>query len=139
MKKQWYYVSLGVIILGLIFRQPLLLVVSVLGLLVLLTADTWARYCLRDLRFQRELSERRVLFGEEITLSLAVENAKILPLPWLEIEDVVPNAVVIQGRQLRTSVRNNRTVLENLFSPRWYERVTRRYTLTCTQRGVHAF
>jgi uncharacterized protein (DUF58 family) len=139
MNKQWYSICIAIIILGLIFRQPLLLLISLLGLLVLLTTDIWAKYCLNDLRFQRELSEQRVLFGEEITLSLAVENAKLLPLPWLEIEDIVPYALRVQGRQLRISARANRTVLENLFSPRWYERVTRRYVVTCNQRGVHTF
>lgn len=139
MSKRWYYICLGIIFLGLIFSQPLLLIISVLGLLVLIAADIWGKYCLSDLRFQRELSEKRVLFGEEITLSLAVENAKLLPLPWLEIEDAIPSTLNVQGRRLRVNMHTNRTTLESLFSPRWYERITRRYTISCRQRGVHTF
>lgn len=139
MNRQWYYACIGIFLLGLILRQPLLLLVSLLGLLVLLTADIWAKFCLNQLRFQRTLSEQRVLFGEEITLSVTVENAKLLPLPWLEIEDALPRSLSIRGRQLRMSTRTNRYVLESLFSPRWYERVTRRYTLLCNARGVHTF
>ena len=139
MNRRWYVACAVVIVLGAFLRQPLLLIVALLGLLVLLTADIWARYCLHDLRFERELSEQRVLFGEEITLSLKVENAKLLPLPWLEIEDSVPRSLNIRGRRARIQLRSNRATLENLFSPRWYERVTRRYTLACTTRGVHTF
>lgn len=139
MNKRWYAACAVVIVLGALIRQPLLLIVAVLGLLVLLTADIWARYCLRDLHFERELSENRVLFGEEITLALKIENAKLLPLPWLEIEDNVPRSLNLHGRRARIQLSSNRAVLENLFSPRWYERVTRRYTLSCTTRGVHTF
>ncbi len=139
MNRQWYYACAAILLLGLLVRQPLIMIVAVLGLLILLTTDIWAKYCLNDLRFERELSERRVLFGEEITLAIAVENAKLLPLPWLEIEDTMPRLLTIQGQQARVNPTSNRALLENLFSPRWYERVTRRYTLICNARGVHTF
>jgi len=139
MKKQWYYLCIAIIIVSLLLRQPLLLVVGLLGALVLLATDTWAKYCLQDLRYQRQFSEQRVLFGEEITLSLSVENAKLLPLPWLEIEDSVPRTLTFTGRQLRVSTTSNMVVLESLFSLRWYERVTRPYTVLCNARGVHTF
>ena len=139
MKKQWYYLCIAIIIVGLLLRQPLLLVVGLLGALVLLATDTWAKYCLQDLHYQRQFSEQRVLFGEEITLSLSVENAKLLPLPWLEIEDSVPRTLTFTGRQLRVSTTSNMMVLESLFSLRWYERVTRPYTVLCNARGVHTF
>lgn len=139
MKKQWYYLCIAIIIVSLLLRQPLLLVVGLLGALVLLATDTWAKYCLQDLRYQRQFSEQRVLFGEEITLSLSVENAKLLPLPWLEIEDSVPRTLTFTGPQLRVGTTSNMVVLESLFSLRWYERVTRPYTVLCNARGVHTF
>jgi uncharacterized protein (DUF58 family) len=139
MSRRWYTACAALAILALLVRQPLLLIVALLILLVLLTADLWARSCLRNLRFERTLSEKRALFGEEITLSFVVENAKPLPLPWLEVEDTVPRALAFQGRRLRIQASTNRAVLENLFSLRWYERITRRYTVTCQARGVHMF
>ncbi|MGH2506831.1 MAG: DUF58 domain-containing protein [Ktedonobacteraceae bacterium] len=139
MNKKWYYACAGIVLLALLLLQPLLLLVGLLGLLVLITADIWGKYCLDNLLFQREMSEKRVLFGEEITLAIAIENSKLLPLPWLEVEDIVPSGLSIQGRQLRVNSTSNRAVLENLFSPRWYERVTRHYAVTCNSRGVHTF
>jgi len=43
------------------------------------------------------------------------------------------------GQHTRVSIVGETAVLENLFSTRWYERVTRRYTLQCNARGVHKF
>jgi len=139
MSRRWYAACAALALLALLVRQPLLLIVALLILLIVLTADVWARFCLRNLRIERTLSEKRALFGEEITLSFVVENAKPLPLPWLEIEETVPRALAFQGRRLRIQVSTNRAVLENLFSLRWYERITRRYTITCQARGVHMF
>jgi uncharacterized protein (DUF58 family) len=139
MKRQWYYLCVGIILFGLVIRQPLLLVIGFLGVLVLAATDIWAKYCLQNLRYQRYFSEQRVLFGEEITLSLAIENAKLLPLPWLEVEDSVPRELTIKGRNTRISATRNMVILENLFSLRWYERVTRFYTVLCNTRGVHMF
>ena len=75
MNKQWYYISLAIIVVSFLLRQPLLLVIGLLGLLVVGMADIWINFCLRNLRYSRQLSEQRVLFGEEITLSLSIENA----------------------------------------------------------------
>ncbi|HEY6540143.1 MAG TPA: DUF58 domain-containing protein [Ktedonobacteraceae bacterium] len=139
MNKKWYYAAIAVILIGLLFRQPLLLLLGLLGFFVLLVADIWAKYCMRDVQYKRELSEKRVLFGEEITLALSIENAKLLPLPWLEIEEIIPRDLHFSGSNLRMSVSSNSFLLESLFSLRWYERVTRRYSVRCTARGVHAF
>jgi uncharacterized protein (DUF58 family) len=139
MNRQWYYAALALVLIGLLIHQPLLLLVGTLALLILLSADTWATYCLRNLRYRREVSERRALFGEEITLSASLENAKLLPLPWLEVEETVPRSLTFAGRNVRVQQSNESAVLESLFSLRWYERVTRRYTITCMARGVHSF
>ena len=139
MNKKWYWACAGVMLVALLFRQPLILIVGVLALLVVAIVHVWATYCLTNLRFERVLSEKRALFGEEVTLSVTVENAKLLPLPWLEIEDAVPRALSVRGRRLRVQPVTNRSLLESLFSTRWYERVTRRYTLVCNKRGIHTF
>ena len=57
MKKQWYYLCIAIILFGLVIRQPLLLVIGFLGVLVLAATDIWTKYCLQDLRYQRQFSE----------------------------------------------------------------------------------
>jgi uncharacterized protein (DUF58 family) len=137
MNRKWYYTTLAIILFSLVIRQPLLLLLGILALLVLASIDIWANYCMRNLRYQRELSSRRVLFGEEFTYSITLENAKLLPLPWLEIEEGTSRALAFTGRNARVRQSSASYVMEILFSLRWYERVTRRYTVTCAQRGVH--
>ena len=137
--KRWYLLSIFLLILSIPLHQPLLFLVGTLLLLILVITDVWAIYCLDNLHYQRQFSEQRALFGEEITLSLSVENAKLLPLPWLEIEDTIPQTLLIKELTLRSSLSSDSTTLECLFSPRWYERITRRYTVQCNARGIHTF
>ncbi len=142
--RRLYVLGVAIAIAAVPFHQPLLLVIGLLILIVTGTTEIWARYCLQDLDYKREFSERRVLFGEEVTLSLSVENAKLLPLPWLETEDSVPSSLTYPGQHIRGRdpiyrVRSNSVVFENLFSTLPYERVTRRYAIQCTARGVHTF
>ena len=139
LSRRWYYLGVGLIILGIVFRQPLFIVIGLLITLVLAMVDIWSIYCLRDVAYKRFLSEKRVLYGEEITLSLTLENTKILPLPWIEIQDVVPRALPIKDQSIHTAGVGNSFTLDSLFNLRWYDRVTRRYTVQCHARGVHTF
>ncbi len=139
LSRRWYYLGAVLVILGILFRQPLFVVVGLLLTLILAMIDIWSRYCLRNVSYRRTLSAKRVLFGEEITLSLVVENTKILPLPWLEVEDVVPRALDIQDQSVHSRGMGNVFTLDGLFSLHWYDRVTRRYRLRCNTRGVHTF
>lgn len=139
MNRRWHLLGLAIIALGLLFLQPLFIVIGLLAAFVSGMTDLWLTFCLRDLTYQRQFSEQRALFGETVTLSILLENAKMLPLPWVEIEDTVPRALPITGQRMRVSLIGDSVVLDNLFSIRWYERVTRRYTVSCNARGVHKF
>ena len=139
MNRRWYYLGLAIVVASVPFHQPLLIVIGFLVLVVIGTTDIWSTFCLRQLRYQRHFSEERVLFGEAVTLSLSLENAKILPLPWVEVEDTLPRALTLAHQKLRVGIVGDTATLDNLFSTRWYERVTRRYTIQCNARGVHKF
>jgi uncharacterized protein (DUF58 family) len=138
LNRRWYLPGVALVLLSIPLHQPLVLVVGVLLLLVVGLTDVWLTFCLQDVHYQRQLSERRVLFGEEITLAIVVENAKLLPLPWLEVDDAISSALHLKDQPTRHDLASSQVMLECLFSPSWYERITRRYTLQCRQRGVHA-
>ncbi|HLJ35097.1 MAG TPA: DUF58 domain-containing protein [Ktedonobacteraceae bacterium] len=139
MNKGWYILGIVIILASLPFHQALLSVIGLLIILVIGVTDIWEKYCLRNLRYARSFSERRALFGERVTLSLSVENAKLLPLPWIEARDMVPRALPIAEQQVSINIFGDSFYLDNMFSSRWYERVTRRYTVLCNARGVHKF
>ena len=50
MNRRWYVICVAILALSLLFRQPVFVIGCVLCLLVLLTTDIWARYCLHSLR-----------------------------------------------------------------------------------------
>jgi uncharacterized protein (DUF58 family) len=136
---QLYILSVIILIISIFAHLPLLLVGGSILLLTLAITDIWAIYCLSEVRYQRQLSEQRVIFGEEITLEISIENAKILPLPVLQVDDTIPRALPIKGQPTRKMQVNNLATLEGLFSLRWYERVTRTYVVQCINRGIFTF
>lgn len=137
--RRWYYLGLAALLGSIVFHLPLLGVCGLLLILILAAVDLWAHFCLHSLNYQHHLSEQRVTFGETVTLSMTVENAKLLPLSWLEVADVVPRALEVSGSVSRGTLAGDHAALEALYSPRWYERITRRYTVQCRARGVYTF
>jgi uncharacterized protein (DUF58 family) len=67
-----------------------------------------------------------------------VENSKLLPVPWLRVDDDWPLAVPPTDAQaLGPSPMADMGELTHVFALRWYERVRRHYTLQTGQRGVY--
>jgi len=126
-------------LLGIVLHQSLLFVFASLGLLIALASRIWQRFCFTGVTYRRILSQRRAFFDEEVDLVLEVVNRKLLPLPWLEVEDDVPEALTFLDADLTSSYKSKRRTLVHLCSPRWYERIRRRYRIRCTHRGLYEF
>ncbi len=120
-------------------RDLLLFVLGTSGVLVALTSGLWQRYGLVGVTYRRTVSQSHAFFGEEIDLVLEVTNRKVLPLPWLEVEDDVPESLTYLNALLGSSYKAKRRTLVHLCSLRWYERVRRRYRIRCSHRGLHEF
>ncbi len=125
-------------LLGVLFRQESLVIMSTVLLTVIAVAWLWNRYALRGVLYRRQLSERRAFVGEEVMLSIQVTNGKLLPVAWLKAEDELPTALPLIGDRLAPSHKETVGYLVNLYSLRWRERVTRRFRLSCAQRGFYA-
>jgi uncharacterized protein (DUF58 family) len=135
----WLFIAVMFFIASLILHQVPLLLVSLLFFLAGGAARLWDRYCLSRVEFQRRLSASRVFFGEEVQLELEVANKKPLPLPWIQIDDEIPEELTLLKGKTSPSHRINRVFLSNLLPLSWYHRVKRRYRLQCRQRGFFAF
>ncbi len=135
------WIALAVVfgLLGVLFRQDALVVMSTILLMVIAVAWVWNRYALRSVRYQRHFSERRAFVGEEVTLSVQVTNGKRLPVAWLKAEDELPLALPLINERLAPSHKETVGYLVNLYSLRWRERVTRRFRIACVQRGFYTF
>jgi uncharacterized protein (DUF58 family) len=139
MKRSWYFLPLGILLVSVLVYQLLLLIIALLLLIIFLLIDIWSTFCLVNLRYRRSFSQQRASFGEEIVLTQLLENAKLLPLSWVRVSDRVPLALVFRGLSPHLIPDGRRAIIESLFSPRWYERITRSYRLRCLARGVHTF
>ena len=137
--------SATLMLLGLLLAAGLLLhhtPLVLLALVLLLAAGLskiWESYCLRGLEYRRHLSQRRVGFGESVELEIELINRKLLPLPWLEIDDEIPRELAPSSGRLYPSHKPGRALLSSLITVRPYERVRRRYTIVCQRRGEHVF
>jgi uncharacterized protein (DUF58 family) len=127
------------VIAGALLGAGGLILAGVLIGMVLLLRSVWSRYGLRALEYERHLSAHRVLWGEHIDLDLVVRNAKLLPLPWLQVDDLVTHGADIAERKLTPSARRGFDVLRGTWSIGWFERVTRRLRIVGSRRGTYRF
>ncbi|MDP2952886.1 MAG: DUF58 domain-containing protein [Chloroflexota bacterium] len=135
----WLFITVFLFVAALALRQVPLLLLSLLLFLAAGVAWLWGRYCLDRVEYGRKLSARRVFFGEEVQLEVQVTNRKLLPLPWVLMEDELPQGVTLLKGETSPSHKVSRVLLSHLFSLGWYHRVRRRYPMRCGQRGYFAF
>jgi uncharacterized protein (DUF58 family) len=136
---QWCGVGVVVTLVALVIRQPLIALLAFAVSLALAAALIWRRYGLRQIRYSRSFSDTRAFPDDEIVLEITLENAKVLPLPWLEVEDEFPDELEFPGLSLDLSTLPKVGIFRTIFSIRPYERVRRRYRVVCTRRGRHRF
>ncbi|HET7769086.1 MAG TPA: DUF58 domain-containing protein [Chloroflexota bacterium] len=135
----WALTGLVLLAAALVYRNGAIALLGA-GLLAAATSITlWERYALTRVSYRRILGERRAFFGEELPLVVEIENAKLLPLAWLEAEDSVPLDLEIAGGPAAVGYELGRSLLRQLVALRWYERVRLSYTLRCAARGSHQF
>lgn len=120
-------------------HQIPLLLISLLLFLVGGVARLWDRYCLSRVEYHRRISAKRVFFGEEVQLEVEITNNKPLPLPWIQIDDEIPEGVTLLKGKTSPSYLMNRMILSNMLSLSWYHKVKRRYPISCQQRGAFTF
>ena len=86
----WIFLAVLIIIVGLALQQVALFLIAFLFVLTGGASRLWNRFCLHRIEFRRNLSADKVFFGEEVVYEIEVANRKLLPLPWLQIEDELP-------------------------------------------------
>jgi uncharacterized protein (DUF58 family) len=135
------WVMLGVLltVIGLVLDNQFLLVVAVSLFVVASVSWLWNQFILFGLYYQRHLSETRAFVGETIELTLEVRNQKFLPLTWLEILDVFPPDLSVDGSQVTPDRSSNLGEFRTLWMPGAFQRLGRHFTIHCTKRGYHTY
>ena len=127
------------IVFGAFLRAPGLIAVGVIVILIWFLRTLWTRFGLRGVTYERKLGAVRALVGEEIPLELTVRNRKLLPLPWLEVEDFVSEGAHFGDRPLEPSDQPGFAILRTTWTLGWFQRVTRRLNVVAERRGIYDF
>ncbi len=134
----WLFIAFAVLIISLILNQVPLVIISLLFILTGGISRLWNKYCLHRIEYRRSLSHNQVFFGDEVVYEVEIANRKLLPLPWIQIDDELPEQVtLLKGKT--TATLEDRTILTNMFPISWYHRVKRRFPMLCKQRGCFLF
>ena len=99
-------------------------------------AKLWSHLSLASIHCQRLLSEQRVFPGEYIELKLRVVNRKLLPLPWIQLDDEIPVGL-IPNVSLAPGNRPGYGFLSKSAALLWYTGVSWRHRMVCNKRGYY--
>lgn len=115
-------VALILFLLASIFKISYIYTASYILFAIYLLATFWSQRNANDLQFARNF-QPQALFGDEIDVTLVVENRGWLPVPWLRVHDRLPIALITPP------------FYQALVPLQPRERRTFTYRLSCRQRG----
>jgi len=133
----WIAFFIFIIAVGILLGQGLVIAFGVMGLVAGAISLVWNRLALEEVSYERTVSGSRAFIGEELDMTVTLTNRKPLPLPWIRVQDEVPDALQIIEGDVAANIRPRLQTLEHSTSMAWYERIRWRYRLKCTQRGLH--
>src|SRR5262249_7355742 len=99
--------------------------------------EMWYRWGLSALVIERRPAVSRAEFGEAVQVTLTLENRKLLPLPWLRVEDEFPEQLLAEGPPVRPRAAEGRVAHQSTVALWAYQRVRRRYTVHAIARGAY--
>jgi len=133
----WIFASGLMLLIGLLASEGLLLVVGSLVLVLAIAARIWGRFAFRSVSHARSISRQRAFIGDTVDYSVTLDNDKVLPLIWVDIQDSFPDdrdltGATMQGNGLEVNRQHTITT-----SPLPYQKATWKYSMVCSERGYH--
>lgn len=102
-----------------------------------LLAKFWARLSLVQVSAKRTVKETRLFPGDQTEIRLEVANRKLLPLPWVEIEDAIPPQLLAENLPPSAHRPGCGSLLRSS-SLLWYRRTKWKYSLRAGKRGFYS-
>lgn len=135
----WAWAGAALAIIGLVAGQPVLLGLAAIVLMGGFAARWWGTHALDHVVHHREFSARRAFPGETLALRSVVDNRKLLPLPSLELEDHLPEALPPEDARVSPSHLPKQVLLRRRAALAWRQRAAWQVTLRCGERGYFRF
>lgn len=123
-------------------KHPGLIALGIGLLLVVSLGRWWRNHALRGVSYARAFDHTHVFPGEPISMTLTVENAKQLPLTWLQFYDrtPVPPDTGTQIQRIMAEIISETTrryVLGTAYTMQSRERIVREMAFTIFKRGYY--
>ena len=113
-------------------------IVLLLGLAVSAAAlaRLWSRVALGGVRARRTLRESRLFPGESTDVTLEVFNRKALPLPWVRVDDEIPERLA-GNLSPEPDCPSAGRIISRSGSILWYRKASWKYSLEAGKRGYY--
>ena len=137
----WLLLSLVLAVAAAAIPAPGLLLVAAATAAYGALSRLWTRFGIQRVGYERSLSSRRAVTGDNLTLDVTVWNRKPLPLPWIAADDLITDGLEVRERPEleRDTDTGERRILHNAWALAWFERVVRHFHLDAVRRGVYDF
>jgi uncharacterized repeat protein (TIGR01451 family) len=130
---RWLIGLVVLLLLALVLESGLLAYAAYVLLGVLLVSRLLARNALRNLESSRECPRQTAEIGDTVPVTLTVRNRGWLPVPWVLLEDLLPDKLVA-GKYPRLRVKGKRLLLRMM---RGGGKLTVRYDIQTQMRGYY--
>jgi uncharacterized protein (DUF58 family) len=130
---KWLAGVVLLLLLALTLESSLLAYASYLLLALLLLTRVLARTWAGNLRATRRLNRLTADVGDQVRVSLQIHNAGFLPVPWVLLEDMLPQTALRQ-KPPRLEIEGKRLQIRRLSAR---TETTMRYKLECRMRGYY--
>ena len=129
----------AVIVVGALTGSLLVVALGTTAFVVTAGGLLWSKLSLEEVSYTTSLSDSRVFPGDDIEVTMAVENRKPLPIPWVQVTEFVPSGLRPNTEQgvTRRAYAGGSELVETI-SLNGYERVRFRHSLTARHRGFYA-
>lgn len=131
----WLPGSVVIAYAGLIANSTIVLALGILLFSAAGLARLWSRVSLENVTYRREISERRAFVGETLEFNVYLTNDKAIPVPWIEIRELIPDEMIVTGGRTQTSGIPRMHMLLRHTSLRRFERLKWPMRLRSTARG----
>ena len=138
LSKAGLLVMFACLLLAAWFNQVVIVVTLGLLLSAAGVSRLWSGLSMAGVSCQRSLSETRTFPGDTVELSLRLVNRKLLPLPWVLVEDEIP-AVFDESGSMPEGDRPGTVLLSSRAALLWYTGINWKKKLHCSKRGYYRF
>ncbi len=138
-RRYWLPIPLFMLAVGLVSSNGPLIGLGAFVLMAALVAKTWSDHVFDMLRFERRIPENRAFAGEKLNMTLRLINDKFLPVPWIELRDLVPEELPEGEEHLSPSGSPGQLYLTRSTHLGWYERISWPLQLDAPARGHYRF